>query len=446
VSVPVLSWGRYPRRPQQPHPVNWADEVPGALVECTIQEKESGHSSTGGALAYGMGRSYGDSCLAASDKVIAMRGMDRILAADWTTGIITAQAGLTLDALIRFALPRGWFLPVTPGTRFVTLGGAVANDVHGKNHHVKGTFGVHVRRLVLYRSDEGMLACSPDERADLFAATVGGLGLTGIVVSVEMQLRRVTSNQIEQRSIRFGGLDEFFDLSRQHDPHHEYSVAWIDCLATGKHAGRGRYMAGNHASDGPLTPARASRLTMPFDPPVSMVNALTLRAFNTLYYHRQQVREVQGQVGYVPFFYPLDGILHWNRMYGKNGFQQYQCVVPRQHAREVIGDVMAKIARSGTGSFLAVLKQCGDMVSPGLLSFPMPGVTLALDFPQREPDNSRLFGKLDALVHEAGGRLYPAKDAHMSAAHFQLAYPAWRQVEALRDPQLLSRFWKRVTQ
>lgn len=437
MSAPALSWGRYPRLPQWPHPVNWGDEVPKALSECATQ---------GGALAYGMGRSYGDSCLAASNHVIATRGMDRVLEADWKTGIITAQAGLTLDALIRIALPRGWFLPVTPGTRFVTLGGAVANDVHGKNHHVKGTFGCHVRRLVLYRSDKGVVACSPDERADLFSATVGGLGLTGIIVTVELQLRRVTSNQIEQRSIRFCDLDEFFDLSRQHDPHHEYSVAWFDCIASGKHAGRGRYMAADHSSDGPLIPARTSRLTMPFDPPFSLVNTLTLRAFNTLYYHRQQIKELRSRVSYASFFYPLDGILHWNRMYGRKGFQQYQCVAPRRHAREVIGAVLAEIAHSGTGSFLAVLKQCGDIASPGLLSFPMPGVTLALDFPQREPDNSRLFDKLDALVHEAGGRLYPAKDAHMSAAHFQRAYPDWQRVEALRDPQLLSRFWKRVAQ
>jgi len=399
-----------------------------------------------GTLAYGMGRSYGDSCLAASDHVVTTAGMDRILAVDWATGILTAQAGLTLDALIRIALPHGWFLPVTPGTRFVTLGGAVANDVHGKNHHLQGTFGCHVRRLVLYRSDEGMVTCSPTERSDLFAATVSGLGLTGIILAVELQLVSVASNQIEQRSIRFDDLGEFFDLSRQHDPHHEYCVAWIDCVASGRRTGRGIYMAGDHATEGPLTPAPATRLMMPFDPPFSLVNTLTLRAFNSLYYHRQRAREVRSRVGYDAFFYPLDGLLHWNRMYGKSGFQQYQCVVPRDHGREVIGAVMAEIAGSGTGSFLAVLKLCGDIRSPGLLSFPMPGVTLALDFPQREPLNSRLFAKLDALVHEAGGRLYPAKDAHMSAAHFQQAYPAWPQVETLRDPNLLSRFWKRVVQ
>jgi len=372
--------------------------------------------------------------------------MDRLLAVNWESGVISAQAGLTLGSLIQLALPYGWFLPVTPGTRFVTLGGAVANDVHGKNHHRLGTFGHHVLNLTIYRSDEGFVTCSPDTRADLFAATVGGMGLTGIIVSVEMQLRRVMSNQIDQRSVKFNGLAEFFDLSRQYDPDHEYSVAWIDCLSSGKNAARGLYLMGNHARVGSLKPSTNSRLKMLFDPPVSLVNPFTLRVFNALYYHRQRAKEVRSRISYAPFFYPLDSILHWNRIYGKRGFQQYQCVVPRKNAHEAMSAVLAEISRSGSGSFLAVLKQFGDITSRGPLSFPIPGVTLALDFPQKEFATARLFEKLDAIVHEAGGRLYPAKDAHMSAAHFKQAYPAWYQVEALRDPKLLSRFWKRVTQ
>lgn len=438
MSAPLLSWGRYPRLPQQPHPVAWPDEVPHALADIAEMHGE-------GALAYGMGRSYGDSCLAASGQVVSMSGMDRVLAADWNSGVILAQAGLTLDALIHMALPRGWFMPITPGTRFVTLGGATANDVHGKNHHVKGTFGCHVRRIVMYRSDEGVVECSREQLPELFAATVGGLGLTGIMLAVEIQLRRVGSGEIDQRSIRFGNLDEFFAISRQHDDAYEYTVSWVDCLASRKSTGRGIYIAGNHAASGSLAPAPASALAVPVDPPVSLVNALSLRVFNTLYYHRQWSRDVESRVGYAGFFYPLDGVLQWNRIYGRQGFQQYQCVVPRAEGRDVIGAVMAEIARSGAGSFLAVLKQCGGIASPGLLSFPMPGVTLALDFPQREPTNARLFMKLDALVHEAGGRLYPAKDAHMSADHFRRAYPQWQKVEALRDPRLMSRFWKRVT-
>lgn len=436
---PLLSWGRYPRHPQIPHPAHWPEDVSQGLAAIATVGQ-------GAALAFGCGRSYGDSCLAESGHVLAMQNMDRVLAADWETGVVLAQAGLTLAELIRIALPRGWFLPVTPGTKFVTLGGAVANDVHGKNHHVMGTFGRHVQLLTIYRSDEGFTQCSLAQRPDLFAATVGGLGLTGVILAVALQLRRVASSEIEQRSIRFGGFDEFFELSQAHDASHEYTVAWIDCLASGKQAGRGHYIAGNHAQKGLIELAPPDGLRMPIDPPLSLVNSFSLRAFNTLYYHRQRKKEVASLVGYAPFFYPLDRLQQWNRMYGRAGFQQYQCVVPQQDGPEVIRAVMQQISKSGTGSFLAVLKQCGELASPGLLSFPLHGVSLALDFPQRDQLNERLFKKLDALVHEAGGRLYPAKDAHMSAAHFKQAYPQWGKVETLRDPQLLSRFWKRVTQ
>lgn len=435
----LLSWGRYPRSPQSPHVVHWPEDVAPAMNAMITD-------GVGTTLAYGCGRSYGDSCLAASDHVLAMRHANRVLDADWTTGVIRAQAGLTLAEVIDIALPRGWFLPVTPGTKFVTLGGAVANDVHGKNHHVMGTFGCHVRRLIILRSDEGVIECSPSQRPELFFATIGGLGLTGVILEVELRLRRVSSREIDQRSIKFGGLDEFFELSKEYDAGNEYTVAWIDCLARGRHAGRGHYFAGNHSEAGSLEPLPAGRLRMPVDPPFSLVNGLSLRAFNFLYYHRQQQREVQGSIGYDPFFYPLDSIANWNRMYGKAGFQQYQCVVPAQDAREIIRSIMQEIANSGTGSFLAVLKQCGTLASPGILSFPLHGVSLALDFPQRDDANARLFSRLDALVHEAGGRLYPAKDAHMSATHFKQAYPGWSKVEALRDPRLLSQFWKRITQ
>jgi FAD/FMN-containing dehydrogenase len=433
----LSSWGRYPAFPQQGHPIFWRENVPEALAD-----KAAGSS----VLAYGCGRSYGDSCMAVSNNVLAMCGMNRLIAADWHAGVIVAEAGLTLAELIGIALPRGWFLNVTPGTKFVTLGGAVANDVHGKNHHVAGTFGRHVRSLSLHRSTEGTVTASREERPDLFAATVGGLGLTGVILAVELQLRPVLSGDVEQCSIRFGGLDEFFDLSDVHDREYEYTVAWIDCVATGKKSGRGYYVMGTHASTGGLMSKQSDALQFPFDPGVSLVNSISVRAFNGVYYHRQLRKKVVRRVRYDAFFYPLDRILMWNRIYGRAGFQQYQCVIPHSQGREILRAVLREIARSGTGSFLAVLKQCGPLPSPGLMSFPMQGVSLALDFPQRDEVNRRLFANLDALVHEAGGRLYPAKDAHMSAAHFKSAYPAWQRVEALRDPRLMSRFWQRVTQ
>lgn len=434
-----LSWGRYPRHPQILHPIYWPEDVSRALDAATVDGKFN-------TLAFGCGRSYGDSCLSESGSVLAMQSMNRVISADWDKGIVFAQAGMTLAELIRIALPRGWFLTVSPGTKFVTLGGAVANDVHGKNHHVSGTFGRHISQLVIQRSDEGVIQCSPFKRSDLFAATIGGLGLTGVILAVEIQLRPVGSNQIEQRSFRFGGLDEFFDLSGQHDGSNEYSVAWVDCLASGGQVGRGHYIVGNHAQKGSLDVIRASDLSMPFDPPISLINKTSLRIFNTLYYHRQQRKEIKGSVGYDSFFYPLDRLHHWNHIYGRAGFQQYQCIVPDDSGREVIRTVMQEITKADAGSFLAVLKQFGELESPGLMSFPMHGVSLALDFPQRDQVNERLFKKLDALVHEAGGRLYPAKDAHMSGTYFKQAYPQWEKVEALRDPKLMSRFWKRVTQ
>ena len=434
------SWGRYPSSRQTGRPVTWPDQIPEALKHLAAATAEQ---ST---LGYGMGRSYGDSCLSDSGQVLLTSGMNRLIHADWITGQITAQAGMTLKELIAITLPQGWFLPVTPGTQFVTLGGAVANDVHGKNHHVMGTFGRHVTRLRLFRSHDGWLDCSPTENGDLFRATVAGLGLTGLLSEVTLQLRPIQSSLIDQRSIRFGDLDEFFALSSELDPQYEYTVSWIDCLAKGGKAGRGHYIAGNHAHIGPLHVDQTHPRTIPLVPPISLVNRATLRPFNTLYYHRQRVQDRQGQVDYRPFFYPLDALLHWNRMYGRKGFQQYQCVVPNGEAPLVMRSLLAEIARSGTGSFLAVLKQCGDLTSPGWLSFPMPGLSLALDFPQRAAINERLFKRLDQLVHEAGGRLYPAKDAHVCGADFRKAYPDWSQVEARRDPLLLSKFWKRVTQ
>jgi FAD/FMN-containing dehydrogenase len=432
------SWGRYPRHPQKAHPIAWPFDVAGALSRARSQ-------GSGTTLGYGRGRSYGDSCLAESGHVIAVAGMDRLIEADWQTGVVLVQAGMTLNGLIGLALPHGWFLPVTPGTKFVTLGGAVANDVHGKNHHVMGTFGRHVRRIVLYRSDAGICECSPSVNQELFSATIGGLGLTGIVLAVEIQLRAVRSSDIEQTSIKFGNLDEFFALSAQFDSKFEYTVSWVDCLASGANAGRGHYIGGNHAAGGELEVAGVNDKRVPIDPPFSLVNALTLRLFNTLYYQRQQRKVVETRVNYDPFFYPLDKLLQWNRIYGRAGFQQYQCVIPPDVGRDAVAAILQETARNGAGSFLAVLKQCADIESPGLLSFPKAGVSLALDFAQHDALNARLFTRLDAVVHEAGGRLYPAKDAHMSAQHFQAAYPAWAQLESLRDPSLMSRFWRRVT-
>ncbi|SFL99413.1 FAD-binding oxidoreductase [Pseudomonas sp. NFACC46-3] len=432
------SWGRYPAEPQAAHPCAWRNDLDEQWRRVTIA-----HGST---LPFGNGRSYGDSCLAGSDHVVHVRPLNRFIEANWQTGEVCAEAGVTLGEVLQLAVPRGWFLQVTPGTRHVTLGGAVANDVHGKNHHCRGTFAHSVLRFGLHRSEQPAMVCSPTENPQWFAATIGGLGLTGIISWVSIRLRRIQSSRIETTRVRFGRLSEFFALSAELDSLHEYSVAWIDCLATGPASGRGVITFGAHCESGPLEVPTARAMHMPVRPPVSLVNPLMVSVFNRCYWHMQPTSRKTQTIAYSPFFYPLDGIERWNRIYGRKGFQQFQCVLPQAVAEDALAELLNVIARSGMGSFLAVLKRCGDIASPGLLSFPMPGTSLALDFPQNRALSTTLLPHLDAIVHEADGRLYPAKDAHMSASFFQRAYPAWEQLEAMRDPALMSRFWRRVTQ
>lgn len=436
MSQPLYSWGRYPRAPQTAHASIWQNELP-ALHAAVTQI----HGST---LAYGNGRSYGDSCLAASDQVLHMRNLDRFISTDWQHGIIRVEAGITLAQILAVAIPRGFFLPVTPGTQFATVGGAIANDVHGKNHHLRGTFGKHVSRFGLLRHGQEHLTCSPTENIELFCATIGGLGLTGVIQWAELQLMPVQASQINSTVVRFANLAEFFTLSAELDHQHEYSVAWIDCLAKGADTGRGVFIVGDHAQYGSLDLSQRSKRSVPLTPPISLINNLSLRAFNSAYWRMHPSQRSQRRSAYEPFFYPLDRILHWNRIYGRNGFQQYQCVIPDANAEVAMRELLGAIADSGQGSFLAVLKRCGDIASPGLLSFPLPGTSLALDFPQNSELENSLFPRLDSIVRTAGGRLYPAKDAHMTGSDFRQAYPAWEQLEALRDPSLMSRFWKRV--
>lgn len=437
MSAKLRSWGRYPPYPQTAKSCHWRADIQQTLAAMAAQH--------GTLLPFGNGRSYGDSCLASSDQVLHMRPLHRFIAADWETGLIRAEAGVTLDEVLALAIPKGWFLPVTPGTQFVTLGGALANDVHGKNHHVRGTFGCHVPRFGLIRSDRPPLLCSRQENADLYAATIGGLGLTGIIGWVELQLTPIRSSLIDATQVRFAALDEFFALSSELDSQFEFTVSWIDCLARGKSVGRGIYMAGNHAKEGPLQFATVSKLNVPLTPPISAINRLSLQLFNTTYYRVHRAGRHDSRIGYEPFFYPLDRILNWNRIYGRRGFQQYQCAIPDANAVAATRELLDAIAAARSGSFLAVLKRFGDVASPGLLSFPLPGATLALDFPQQGDITARLFARLDAVVRAAGGRLYPAKDAHMSGEDFRAFYPAWPRLEALRDPVLSSRLWQRVT-
>jgi FAD/FMN-containing dehydrogenase len=434
----LLSWGRYPPNPQVAISCDWTDQLQSILLE-----KDAEVCST---LAFGNGRSYGDSCLALTDQVVHTKRLNRLISADWNTGVIVAQAGASLDEILSVCVEHGWFLPVTPGTKFATLGGAVANDVHGKNHLHAGTFGSHVLSLKLIRSDEPSFVCSATERSADFFLTIGGLGLTGIIEWVCIKLIKIESSQIDCVNYKFSSLDEFFSLSEELDVVNQYSVAWIDCSSTGRSLGRGIYSVGSHSNQGSLKYLGQVKLKVPLTLPFSPMNRFTLKAFNTLYFSKQIQRVQKAVVAYDAFFYPLDSILEWNRLYGKRGFQQYQCVLPRDSSKEGIRSLLTAIADSGSGSFLAVLKRFGPHKSQGVLSFPMEGFTLALDFPQKGNETSQLFAQLDAIVLANAGRLYPAKDAHMSAKLFQATYPNWAQLEAVRDPMLISKFWKRVTQ
>ena len=398
-----------------------------------------------GVLPVGMGRSYGDSCLLKDGNLIVTTGMNRLLAFNPATGILIAEAGATLAQILDFAVPRGFFLPVTPGTKYVTLGGAIANDIHGKNHHVAGTFGSHVTRFELVRSDGSRRVCSPTNDPDWFAATIGGLGLTGMITWAEVRLRPIVSRMIDFEGIQFHGVDEFLSLTEQYQDV-EYTVSWIDCASTGKNFARGIFMLGDHSRlPGELKPSPEPKLVFPFEAPGFALNHTTVSMFNNVFFHKQMKPRVQALQDYEPFFYPLDKVLHWNRMYGKSGLLQFQYAIPWEHAREGTIAILTEVAKSGLASFLAVLKAFGDVPSPGLLSFPQPGITLALDFPIKADVTFPLFERLADMTLEFGGRLYPAKDAAMTARQFQTFYPQWEQLARFRDPAITSSFWERVT-
>ena len=398
-------------------------------------------------LGMGLSRSYGDSGLNPGGRAVAMRGLDRFIAFDPRAGVLTAEAGVSLDEILRLVVPHGWFLPTTPGTRFVTLGGAVANDVHGKNHHRAGSFGRHVRRIGLVRSDRaGVLELSAAAEPELFYATLGGLGLTGLIVWAEISLSSIPSSLVDEETVPFRDLSEFFALTAESEPKFEHISAWVDCTAGGRALGRGVMFRGNWAHEGGLKPHPAGqRLSVPITAPPGLMNGVTLRAFNTAYGMVQRLKRGMSRTHYDKAFYPLDAIGGWNRLYGPRGFYQHQFMAPPETQEMAMTEALRLLARSGQGSFLAVLKSLGPLRSGGLVSFEGPGLSLALDFPNRGAETLRLLSQLDEIVVAAGGRIYPAKDARMSPATFKSGYPRWRELEVLRDPLFSSGFWRRVT-
>ncbi len=429
------SWGRYPPARRQ--------EVWQPAWRCDPLPDFSGKAM----LPYGLGRSYGDVCLNDGGVLLDTRRLDKFIAFDRQQGILCCEAGVSLDQILTLIVPAGWFLPVTPGTRYITLGGAIANDVHGKNHHGDGSFGHHLSRFELLRSDGTRLTCSRRENPDWFRATIGGLGLTGLILWAEFRLQAIHNPLITSEVVKFANIEEFFELSGEFARTHVYSVSWLDCLSRGKSLGRGLFMCGNHAPHQSRLDYRmraGGKLGVPLDFPGFFLNHYSIKAFNFLYYHKQLRRIWRGLSHYQPFFYPLDSVEDWNRIYGRQGFFQYQCVLPEDSPRAA-RKLLETVAASGQGSFLGVMKVFGNHPPAGLLSFPREGFTLALDFPNRGQSTLDLFQRLDRIVLEYGGLLYPGKDARMSAAMFKQGYPQWETFRSFLDPRFSSGFWRRVS-
>ena len=392
-------------------------------------------------LPYGMGRSYGDACLNPNGSLWKTTGLDRFVSFDEQVGRIVCEAGILLRDIQRLVIPRGWTLPVTPGTQLITLGGAIANDVHGKNHHLLGSFGHHVKQITLLRTNGEIVECGPQNRQEWFAATVGGVGLTGFILTAEIQLSPVSGPWIETETIPYENLAEFFRLADESEADWQHTVSWIDCISGG---GRGIFMRGNHVDVSHKHEPSKRSITMPLTPPFSLVNRLTLRPFNMAYFNIKKWNSGRSIAHYESFFYPLDNILEWNRMYGPKGFYQYQSVVPRSVGQESVRAMLREISRFGEGSFLAVLKTFGNLQPVGMLSFPQPGVTLALDFPNNGEGSLKLFHRLDAIVREAGGRIYLAKDARMPRELFEAGYPKFSEFLQYRDSGISSAMSRRL--
>lgn len=426
----VSAWGRLSKHEHAVIPLADRTQVTACLA------------GPGPGLAHGMGRSYGDVCLNPHGRLWDTTGLDRFIAFDPGSGRLRCESGVLLRDIQRITLPHGWMLPVTPGTQLVTVGGAIANDVHGKNHHRFGTFGDHLERLTLARTDGRIIECDRAGQPDLFAATVGGLGLTGVIVQAELQLRRAPGPWLDIETIPYAGLPEFFALAQASEAGWEHTVSWIDCVAGA--GGRGLFMRANPIDLAGQSPSRDRAFGVPVAPPVSMVNRWTLRPFNAAYYHLGKRRRGRATAHYERFLYPLDNVRDWNRLYGPRGFFQYQAVVPHESGPSAIQAMLDEIGRSRDGSFLAVLKTFGDRAPAGMLSFPRPGVTLALDFPNGGARTHALFARLDAILRDAGGRIYPAKDARMPQDLFESGYPRLGEFLPHRDPGISSGFSRRL--
>lgn len=419
----IANWGNYPAIESE----EYSFSSVRALQEAVLRD----HAAC---IARGNGRCYGDASL--GEKTISCLSFDHVMSFDAKEGIFECESGVTLDQVLNIVVPKGWFLPVTPGTKYITVGGAVASDIHGKNHHTDGSFCDHVLEITLMLATGEIITCSPVLNEALFEITRGGMGLTGIIISVKFNLKKISSSFIRQKQVKAANLHELLELFNEYKEY-TYTVSWIDCLKGGNDFGRGIMMAGEHAFEEelspkqkkhPLSPASDTLFTFPFNLPSFVLNQYSVKAFNFLYYQKNIKKEVSNVIPYDPFFYPLDKILQWNKGYGKNGFLQYQFVLPMESSEKGMKEILYRIRQQGMGSFLAVFKVFGKQNN--LISFPMEGSTLALDFPVKK-DLFPFLDELDKVVLDYGGRLYLTKDARMKPEIFWKSYPGAQQFQEL---------------
>ena len=431
-----FSWGRLKRTsaPQVIKPNNYED----------LLKNLKKHRKLGKVLPIGMMRSYGNSCLIKEGLMLDMTEFRKINSFDEQSGLINVQAGISLDELLKFIVPKGWFVPTSPGTKYVTIGGAIANDIHGKNHHKFGSFCNSVKKMKVL-STEGKLQLLEDPDDEMFRATCGGLGLTGLILEAEIQLAEIKSSYLNVETIKFNNLKEFFEIEKQSIENYEFTVSWIDLTNESKYFGRGLFQRANWADDKDLTPHSSLRIPIPFSLGFNLVGKKLMKLFNFLYFSKNLKKKTKEKTHYGSFFYPLDVLKGWNKLYGKNGFSQYQFVLPEENSKTGLDEILKVLKNDKFMPRLCVLKTFGKIPSLGHLSFPLKGTTLAMDFPINIKKNKNLYSKLDEIVIKNGGRIYPAKDSFMNSTTFQNSYKNFHKFKKFKDTHISSDFWERVS-
>tara|TARA_B100001778_G_C18558339_1_gene616552 strand:- start:113 stop:1408 length:1296 start_codon:yes stop_codon:yes gene_type:complete len=426
----IKSWNNYPK-------------VKHESIQFLKKDAEI-NFNLGNYLVHGLGRSYGDVCLNKNGNLILTSELNQIIEFDRENGVLRCNGGISLKEILNLIAPSGCFLPIVPGTRNVTLGGAIANDIHGKNHHGFGSFGNFVNNFQLMRSNGEVLNCSKNENQGYFESTIGGLGLTGIIISAEIRLLKINSQYIDVKTVRYDSLEEFWEINQESEKEYDYTVSWVDCLAKNSTGLRGIFHAGNHSKK-QLSKKNKNdfSIPVPFTPPISLVNNLSMKIINEVYYKINKNENFKLQ-HYKSFFFPLDIIGSWGRAYGPKGFFQYQFVIPDKNGKEGLKKILYEIKNHGQVPALGVLKTFGNIKSVGMMSFPRKGITMALDFQNKGKETLKFLDRLDSIVMEYEGALYPAKDARMSKEVFNKSFPYVNEFVKYIDPKFSSSFWERV--